>query len=178
MDLGLSGGFRFALLICALLLAGCKNGAVRVQQTVEEAPQLPPSVGMGDPKSAAQLVSGFHAIEDNAWRWTQKQFSVKLGRPLGAARTGGVLSLSLSVPPVVIEKSGPVTLTASIDGTDLAPQTYSKPGADTYKRDVPANLLAGDPVRVDFRLDKVMPPAGGDVRELGIVVLSAGLEAK
>ena len=169
---------RLAALLCAALLAGCKDGAVRVQHTVEEAPQLPPTVRMGDPKSAAQLVGGFHEIEDNNWRWTQKQFSINLGRPRGAAHTGAMLSLSLTIPPAVIEKSGPVTLTASIGGTDLAPQTYSRDGTDTYKREVPANLLAADPVRVDFRLDKAMTPGGGDVRELGIVTLSAGLESK
>jgi hypothetical protein len=31
---------------------------------------------------------------------------------------------------------------------------------------------------LDFALDKVMAPAGGDLRDLGIVALSAGLEPK
>ena len=40
------------------------------------------------------------------------------------------------------------------------------------------NLLAGESVRVSFRLDKAMPPGGGDRRELGVIVLSASLTAK
>ena len=43
-------------------------------------------------------------------------------------------------------------------------------------RKVP-RFKAGDTVRVDFQLDKAIPPGGGDIRELGIVVLSIGLEA-
>lgn len=167
------------LALCVLSLAGCgEKGAVRVQQTVEEAPALPPSVRMGDAKAAAQLVTGFHEIEGNAWRWTQKQFTVNLGVPAGASRKGGVLSLELTVPPVVIEKSGAVTLTASINGTELAPQTYSRAGSDTYKRDVPASLLGATSVKVDFRLDKSMSPGGADQRELGLVTIGAGLVSK
>jgi hypothetical protein len=33
-------------------------------------------------------------------------------------------------------------------------------------------------VRVDFQLDKSIPPSGADLRDLGVVVLSAGLELK
>jgi hypothetical protein len=30
---------------------------------------------------------------------------------------------------------------------------------------------------VDFQLDKAMTPSGGDIRELGIIVFTVGLEA-
>ena len=36
----------------------------------------------------------------------------------------------------------------------------------------------GESVRVDFVLDKAMPPSGPDIRELGVVVISIGLESK
>jgi hypothetical protein len=39
-------------------------------------------------------------------------------------------------------------------------------------------LIQGNAVRVEFHLDKSMPPAGGDARELGIVARSVGLESK
>jgi hypothetical protein len=166
------------LVLAALLFTGCNRDKVEVRQTLEEAPALLSTVPMGDAKAAAQLVAGFHEIEDNAWRWTQREFSVNLGVPAGAQRKGATLSLSLTVPPVVIAKLGTVTLTASIGGTSLASQTYSRAGSDTYKREVPPGLLGSNPVRVDFHLDKAMPPGGGDMRELGIVTLSAGLESK
>src|SRR5690348_1973152 len=33
-------------------------------------------VNMSDPTTATQLVSGFHAVESGAWRWTMKRFSL------------------------------------------------------------------------------------------------------
>jgi hypothetical protein len=103
---------------------------------------------------------------------------VVLGTPAGAAKTGATLELHLTVPPPSIEKLGSLTLTASIDGTDLGPETYSKAGPYVYKRDVPARLLAGDSAKVLFQLDKALQPGGADIRELGVVVTSAGLEPK
>jgi hypothetical protein len=119
-----------------------------------------------------------HGIEANSWRWTARQFAIALRPPVGAVQKGGVLTLRVTVPPVVIEKEKSVTLSASIGGTPLAPEPYAKAGEYVYKRDVPANLLTGDVVRVDFELDKAMPPSGGDARELGIILLSAALESK
>ena len=88
------------------------------------------------------------------------------------------MRVKLTVPPVVIEKEKSVTLTASVAKSALPPETYGKPGDYTFQRDVPATLLAGDPVRLDFELDKTMPPSDADSRELGIVVLTIGLESK
>jgi hypothetical protein len=46
------------------------------------------------------------------------------------------------------------------------------------RREVPANLLSDDAVRVDFRLDKALPPGDADKRELGVVASSAGLVSR
>jgi hypothetical protein len=43
---------------------------------------------------------------------------------------------------------------------------------------VDASLISGDAVRIDFQLDKAIAPGASDLRELGIVVESAGLVAK
>ena len=40
------------------------------------------------------------------------------------------------------------------------------------------SLISGDAVRIDFQLDKTIAPGASDLRELGIVVESAGLVAK
>lgn len=169
------------LLLAALALApmGCKQAKkVQVQQTVEEAPRMASLVRMGDPKVEAQLVNGFYGIEGNAWRWSARQFTVVLRPPFGASQRGGRLVLNLTVPPVVIEKLKNVSLTASIDGSPLPPESYTQAGPYTYKRDVPGNLLTADSVKVEFQLDKSLPPTGTDQRELGVVVNSVALEAK
>jgi hypothetical protein len=169
------------LLLAVLLAAApaCKtHHQVHSTDTIEEAPRLASSVHMGDPTMAGQLAKGFHGIESNAWRWTERQFSVDLALPAHSAQRGAILELHLTVPPPSIQKLGSITLSAAIGGTALAPETYSKAGEYTYRRDVPANVLAGDTVRIDFQLDKAMPPGEVDKRELGIVASSVGLAAK
>jgi len=169
-----------ALLLAALLPAttACKRPDVRTVETIEEAPRLASTVHVGDRAVASQLTSGFYDVEANAWRWTEQRFAVTLRPPVHAAEQGAVLELHLTVPPPSIAKLGTMALSASIGGVALAPETYTKAGDYTYRRAVPANLLAGDAVRIDFQLDKAMPPGDVDKRELGVVVSSAGLVSK
>jgi hypothetical protein len=167
-------------LAVALLLwtpVACKRKAPAGTQSVDTK-RIASRVQMGDPRAAGQLVSGFYDIEENAWRWTGKQFVVELGTPLGAAGRGATLELTFTIPPVVIEKNGSVTLSATVDGNVLAPETYTTAGEHTYKRDVPASLLGGDSVKASFELDKATSPGGADQRVLGVVTNSAALVRK
>jgi hypothetical protein len=168
------GAWRALPAALALALAFAPLGCNRKAN----APHMLSVVQMGDPQAATQLLSGFYAIEAGAWRWTEQKFSVLLGTPFGAAQKGAWLRARVTAPDALIAKLGTITLAASVNGRKLAPETYSAAGAYTYERDVPAGLLKDEPVRVDFALDKAMPPAGQDLRELGIVVQSVGLEPK
>jgi hypothetical protein len=134
-------------------------------------------VRMNDPKASAQLLSGFYAVENNAWRWTAGKFSVSLYTPPAAAQRGATLMLAFSVSDAAVQKLGALTLTASIDGTALQSARYDKAGAYTFTADVPPSMLTADSVKVDFALDKSFR-ADGDVRELGIIAASVGLADK
>ncbi|MGA2268483.1 MAG: hypothetical protein ABSH44_08450 [Bryobacteraceae bacterium] len=172
-------------LFCSALLVtlafaplGCKRQKAVVQPAGQAAPSMASTIHLGDPMNAAQLISGFYGIENNAWRWTARRFSLVLRPPLGAAQKGAFLHLQLTVPPVIIEKLKTISLSAAIHDATLAPETYTQPGDYTYTREITPELLAGESVRVDFQLDRSMPPSGADRRDLGVVVLSAGLELK
>ncbi|HWQ56733.1 MAG TPA: hypothetical protein VN442_23810 [Bryobacteraceae bacterium] len=168
-------------LTLSLLFAGisCKRrDRVRVQHTEEEAPQLATTVHMADPRSSSQLLSGFHDIEQNAWRWTTGKFAVLLRAPRGSAEKGALLRLKFSVPEPVIGKLNAVSLKAVIHGTGLAPETFTQPGEFTYERDVSATLLGKDSIKVEFVLDKWLPAGAVDQRELGVIVSSVGFESK
>jgi hypothetical protein len=149
-----------------------------VQATDEETPRMASAISMGDPKADTQLAAGLYGVEAGAWRWTAKQFTVVLRTPSGSAQNGGKLQLKLTVPPVIIEKLKTISLSATANGSALPPETYTQAGDYVFTRDVPAGAFTGDSVRIDFQLDKAIPPSGGDRRELGIIVLSAGLESK
>ncbi len=167
------------LLLAMVAFAACKRKeTVKVQQTDEEGPRMASTVHAGDPKSETQLVNGFYAIEQNAWRWTAQRFSVVLRPPAGGAQRGATLNLQLTVPDAVIAKLKTVSLSATVGGTMLSPETYTQSGSFTYTRDVPPNLLGSEAVRIDFQLDKALPPGSADARELGVIVASVGLDAK
>ena len=168
-----------AALAAVIALTGCRSKQkVRVQATEEEAPTLASTVHVADPRSSAQLVSGFYGVEQNAWRWTAGKFTVLLRPPHGAAQNGATLQLKLSVPDPVIAKLKTVSLGASVGATKLPPETYTQAGEFTYTRDIPPGALSADAVKIDFALDKAIPPGEVDQRELGVVVTSVGLDPK
>jgi hypothetical protein len=171
--------FAIPLLMACLALApaACKRQKVRVQ-TDEEAPRVASMIHMADPRAASQLVSGFYDIEGNSWRWTAGKFSVILRPPRGAEQKGATLRFRFTVPEVVFQKLKTQTLTATVDGLALAPESFKQPGDHTLTREIPGSKLAGETVRVDFALDKFLPAAGADSRDLGVVASSVALEPK
>ena len=146
--------------------------------TEEEPPHLSSLIHVADPLVASQLLSGWHQVEQNAWRWTARNFAAVLRPPPGSADLGAILQFRLVVPEPVIKQLKFVTLSASIPGLRLSPETYRQPCEAAYARDIPPRTLSGDSVRVDFALDKAIPPSQGDGRELGVIAFSLALETK
>ncbi len=160
---------------------GCKSrysAATDANLTEEEASRPATTVRVTDPETSFQLAGGFYPVEQNAWRWTAQRFSFLLRPPRDAARKGATLRLNLFVPDPVIAKLGSTSLEASIAGKRLGEETYGKVGNYIYSRDVSSNLLPGELVRVDFALRKAIIAEPPDRRELGVIVVSAGLEGK
>lgn len=175
---GLRDWLSSAVLV-VVALTGCKRSAHDAQALIQEpSGTLLSVVSVSDPAASAQLVRGFYGLEGNTWRWTAKQFEVALKPPAGAADNGAKLSFHFNVPGAIVEKFGPVTLNAALNGMPLAPETYSKPGNYVYSRDVPAAALKSDAVVVQFSSDKGIAPSAGDQRELALVSVSFGLEPK
>jgi hypothetical protein len=178
-------GTRVTRLTTALLLIAivAVTPACRVKKkargtVIEDDGQLSSIVNVADPRAAVQLVRGFHSLENDAWRWTMKNFTVALRAPAGAAQSGAHLELKFSLPAVVFDRLGPIKVNARVGAVDLAPETYSQAGDATYARDIPASALSGDTVSVDFSVDKAIPPSDKDGRELAIIVTTIALTPK
>jgi hypothetical protein len=167
------------LLIAVLMLgpSGCKRKKKRASENDEPA-GMATMLQAADPRSAVQLIRGFHGVEAGAWRWTEQTFAVSLKPPAGAAANGATLVLKFVLPDVVVQKLGPVTLSAKIGSSVLTPEKFSVAGEQTYSRPVPAEALKSDAVTVEFALDKALPPTGEDIRQLGVILNMVGFEAK
>jgi hypothetical protein len=168
-----------ALIFLALTGVACrgKHNRVTVQNEEDNEPRMLSTVRTNDPRASAQLMSGFYGIEGNAWRWTAGRFSVLLKTPLAAVQRGGTVNLAFTIPEVITQKLGNIAVTASINGTVLNTGEFKAQGAYVFTADVPASLLGSESVKVDFALDKSLPP-GVDQRELGIIATSIGISSK
>jgi hypothetical protein len=144
-------------------------------ETAGKAP-LASTLKMADPTAKEQLTKGFYGLEANTWRWTAGNFSVTLKTPPGAAQKGATLTLSLTVLDSILKRLHSQSLTASIGTAALKSENYVDPGSHTFTADIPAALLTGDTVTIDFSLDNSLPP-GLDRRELGVIVSSVGIES-
>jgi len=143
--------------------------------TMQDPGALASVIRMGDPAVAGQLIKGFHAIEQNSWRWTDGMFTAALKPPPGANRNGAWLIVKLHVSEASIKQLHNLTLSATVGGAAVAPATFSIPGAHEYRREVPASAFDKEMVDADFSLDKFLNPTGV---ELGVVVNSIALESK
>jgi hypothetical protein len=86
------------------------------------------------------------------------------------------LALEFVLVESLLERLGPVTVSARLAGAPLSPQTYDRPGEHVYRRQVPAAVLTEDEVVVEFELDKALPPDASDHRELGLIARSLQLQ--
>jgi hypothetical protein len=162
-----------------LAASGCSGKFGRSSVQNEEAPaQAVSFIKMNDAGASAQLLSGFYATEAGAWRWTAGKFAALLAVP-PAAQNGGTVTLAFTIPDVVIKHSGKITLSASVNGKALGSNTYDAAGPAVFTADVPKELLTADSIKVEFALDKDLPPNSvGDGRELGVIANSVGLAGK
>jgi hypothetical protein len=168
-------GIAIALAMAALLLAGCKQKSGTV---LDQRVSLGSEARMGDPRYSTQLLKGFHGIEAGAWRWTARQFSVILRPPAGTPEKGATLEFQFTILESVIAKQGEITLSAAIGDQALPAATFRKAGKQVYSADVPAASLGAEAVKIDFSLDKAIPPNPPEMRELGVVAGSVALRAK
>lgn len=170
---------RAAVFFLALVLAcACVQNEPGIPIEEEDGAQaaaLLSSVNVADPAAEPQLLRGFHGLEQQAWRWTERKFAVMLQPPPPGQPV--ILNLSFTLPGVVTEAVGAVTLTARVNGREVGSETFPEPGESRqFEAEVPEGLLTGEPAEVEFELDKAMPPGERDPRELGIIVFSISFQ--
>jgi hypothetical protein len=167
------------LALAAAATFGCKKREkVRLSEAEDAPAAIESTVHTADPRSATQLLKGFHEIEQNSWRWTMGQFAVVLRPPKGAAESGANLVMKFTIPDPVIARVNSTTLTASIGGKAVGSSTYSAPGEHTFNAEVPAGTLGTEPATVEFSLSAFLPAGTVDARELGLVASSIALEPR
>jgi hypothetical protein len=98
----------------------------------------------------SQLLSGWHALENNAWRWTARKFTIAVASP-------GTLTLRCTVPESL---TPPVRLQWAGDQT-----VFHAAG------DYPLAIRVGAGV-LEFEVDQCLAPDSTDARERALIVHS------
>ncbi|HJZ96201.1 MAG TPA: methyltransferase domain-containing protein [Candidatus Solibacter sp.] len=117
-----------------------------------------------------ELLDGWYDSEDTGWRWTAKEFGVRV-RPNGIPR---VLEMKVWVAEKSIAQLGVLTLSATANGRALTPAVFGTAGVEMFTRELEG--LADGEIEVRFRLDKALPGDASDSRELGVIVAHIRVE--
>jgi hypothetical protein len=142
-------------------------------------PEMLSYLQLGDIRSRAQLVSGWYAIEDGAWRWMAPEAEATL-RPLPDQAVQ--FELQLFFPPDFMRRAGsPVTVSVILNGKPFTSAMYFEPGGHTLAKRVPPELLGElftwPTTHVSIRVNPYIPPNATDQRALGAVVQGLGFVA-
>ena len=122
------------------------------------------------PLCGFRLVRGWHQLEHDTWRWSERAFCVELDS--FTPRHPATLRFVFQLPEAVFAKASAVTLSVQINGTELPPAIYTAPGEHEYSGQVPS--LDAGVTTVEFRLDRAIAPTDLDQRELGLLVDLSG----
>lgn len=124
-------------------------------------------------RTRAELLHGWHAPENEGWRWTAREFAIRLtaGEP---GTEPHKVTLTLYVPEGLATENAPLVLEGCTAGQSLGHESFDKPGEYSYSRLLPPRI-GGDGWVVEFRLNRALSPDEGDARERGIIVAGCDL---
>ncbi|HLX46460.1 MAG TPA: hypothetical protein VKR43_23595 [Bryobacteraceae bacterium] len=117
--------------------------------------------------SNVELVSGFHEIERGGWRWTRREFSIRV---TPAPRR---MTMRVFLPPELLAQLGPLQMEIRAGNSVLPPAVFDQSGNQSLARSLPD---CGNPETIAFQLDRALAPDAQDPRERGIIVADFALE--
>jgi hypothetical protein len=125
------------------------------------------------PPSGFHIERGWHELEYDSWRWTDRRFSAVLDLASGLAPA--TLRFRFVVPKEVLAQRPAVTMSAVVNGAKLPPGTFSTAGEHEYIAALPQ--VSAGAARVEFELDGTIRAGTEDQRELGVLVDFSGAPA-
>lgn len=119
--------------------------------------------------SHLDLLDGWHEAEGAGWRWTERQFGVRLATHGNKPKR---VILRVFVPAELLRSSGKVELKASLAGSPIGVEKLKEEGAHTVVMKVPRDITADETLDLEVSVD----PWLKEDRELGIIVAGIDME--
>ena len=123
-------------------------------------------------------LEGFYQVEEGAFRWTKRQFAITFDLPDAPAGGQVRMELEIYLSDPLMQNLAPIRLAGRIGNHLLDPEAFGQSGKFIYARDLPGAWFKIGPNRIEFDVDKALPPSAADGRELGIVVKHASLKRR
>jgi hypothetical protein len=138
---------------------------MRVETVVERKPTLS-YLPMNAPEANSQIASGVYGLdsEKDTWRWMGQRAVVLLKPPEAPAP----VRAAFHIPEMATARKA----TLSVDGKQVAEQTYRGPGSFTLASSEPVPA-SGDVATVTLTIDKTFS-VPGDQRVLGVILTEIG----
>ena len=135
------------------------------------APLLTDMIDMADPAADLLLRRDIsHEIEASAWRWSGARPEMEF---VLMPSSGTNFVVEFALPDVVFLKTGPVHVTATLNGSAIGAQTFELGRNKLICRIDESRLLSPGLARVVLNLDRWWTdPASG--REYGLILIKAG----
>ena len=155
--------------ICAYMTLGDTSSSdPNTLERDERAFCLVRSLRLADRNVGARLVKGWHQLEVDSWRWTERVFSVELPRPEQPSHS--TLEMDFAYPDVLKQAVEKIRITGRVEDAPLQDREYLSAGPHYYRMQVPESLLSKATILAEFELNGAIPPDSIDLRERGIIV--------
>jgi SAM-dependent methyltransferase len=120
------------------------------------------------PELQVRPLEGWHAPEEDRWRWTSKRFSIEVILPPQVRSSE--FALRFTVPEEVVVAAGAeVGMACRIDGRQVGSISCRTAETVEFRGRFPESVAAGARVTLEFAVDSSFAPAR-DGRELGVVI--------
>jgi tRNA (mo5U34)-methyltransferase len=158
---------RTGWMVRARIKAGCLTQSNPVEPLADQRIFLLLKSRTRYPDLQVRAVAGWHEVEQDAWRWTMKRFSLEVVLPKD--QPAREFALKFTVPEVVISSSPTVRVKCSIGGDSAGAITCDSPGTIEFRGVFPESALRKPEIALDFAVESSFT-SPGDEREVGILV--------
>jgi tRNA (mo5U34)-methyltransferase len=158
---------RAGWMVLAQKRAGCLERSDPVKPDADERIFLLLKSRIRYPDLQVLPLSGWHEVEQGAWRWTMKRFALEAVLPKDL--TSREFALRFMLPETVVSQSGGASLECRIHGERVGRITCDAAGSIEFRGVFPAAALSLPSVVLEFEVHSSFAPPG-DQRELGVVI--------
>ena len=118
------------------------------------------------PELHVRPLDGWHEIENDAWRWTDRHFSLEATLPEEPPAREFALKL---IAPEAVLSAGQIVIHCHVGAIPAGKLTCCEPGEIELRGTFPERNNRGERLKLEFAVDSGFSPQG-DLRNLGIVV--------